>query len=187
MAHRSLPAPLPEAPDETWRGIGWACAAAPAGYRAGRSLAQLLAKHRNYRNLAECRIFASREIPWADAYHHRKGQWPNKESGPVAEAPAEKWSAINAALNMGRRGLGGGLTLAKLLAERRGYQPRAGRGSASARFWRGPSALSADGGLADGLVRSARGRAGRELVEDRSCSAPRPARPAVPAVAGPVP
>ena len=118
------PAPLPEAPDENWRGIDWALRRGARGLPGGSSLAQLLAKHRNRRNLAAMPPLSMPQVlAWADAYHHRKGQWPNKDSGPVAEAPVENWNTINAALRIGRRGLPGGTTLAKLLAQCRGYQP----------------------------------------------------------------
>ena len=188
MAHCRLPGAVARG---AARDLAWNRGALCSGGRGlpgGSSLAQLLAKHRQYRNLAAMPLLSIPQIlAWADAYHHRKGQWPNKESGPVAEAPAENWNTINAALRIGRRGLRGGLTLAKLLAECRGYQPAQAAAQLPPDSGVGRRALSADGGLADGRLRSARGRAERELVADRSCSASRPARPAVAAVAGPVP
>jgi hypothetical protein len=62
-------------------------------------------------------------LAWADAHHRRKGRWPTKISGPVLEAPAENWVTINDALRDGHRGLPGGLSLPKLLAEYRSRRP----------------------------------------------------------------
>ena len=50
----------------------------------------------------------------------RTGKWPTKDSGFLAEAPGEKWSAIGTALIAGLRGLPGGSSLAKFLEEKRG-------------------------------------------------------------------
>ena len=46
--------------------------------------------------------------------------WPDWRSGPVGGAEDETWSAIDAALRRGRRGLPGRSSLARLLAEERG-------------------------------------------------------------------
>src|SRR5262245_56226158 len=59
-------------------------------------------------------------LAWADAHRARTGAWPTPTSGPVREAPAETWNAIDQALRSGLRGLPGGWSLARLLAERRG-------------------------------------------------------------------
>ena len=54
----------------------------------------------------------------------RTGRWPNARSGPIPEAPGETWNAINAALSLGKRGLPGGSSVRRLLAERRGSTDR---------------------------------------------------------------
>jgi hypothetical protein len=59
-------------------------------------------------------------LAWADDHHARTGRWPSRNSGPVQGVPGENWYAINQALADGRRGLPGGSSLARLLAERRG-------------------------------------------------------------------
>lgn len=59
-------------------------------------------------------------LAWADAYRARTGLWPNCRSGPIPEAPGETWLAVEAALSLGLRGLPGGSTLARFLAELRG-------------------------------------------------------------------
>ena len=58
-------------------------------------------------------------LAWADAYRAAHGRWPVEEAGAVAEAPGESWGAISLALLNGSRGLPGGSSLARLLAERR--------------------------------------------------------------------
>src|SRR5262249_13636445 len=60
----------------------------------------------------------------ADAYHDRTGRWPHTESGPIPEALGETWRRVDNALRMGLRGLEGGSSLARLLAERRQVRNR---------------------------------------------------------------
>jgi hypothetical protein len=67
-------------------------------------------------------------LAWADAHHGRAGRWPHNRSGPIPEAPGESWNAVNLALYLGRRGLPGGDSLAKLLDRHR-------RGGTSRRPW----------------------------------------------------
>ncbi|HEV3024092.1 MAG TPA: hypothetical protein VGX76_16565, partial [Pirellulales bacterium] len=59
-------------------------------------------------------------LEWADAYRERTGEWPNLDSGRVDEDPQEKWLNIDQDLHKGLRGLPGGWSLVKLLAEFRG-------------------------------------------------------------------
>src|SRR6516225_9672458 len=65
-----------------------------------------------------------RVLTWADAYHARTGRWPHTESGPIPEALGETWRRVDNALRMGLRGLPGGSSLARLLAERRQVRNR---------------------------------------------------------------
>jgi len=58
-------------------------------------------------------------LAWADAYHARIGQWPRKGSGAIPEATGECWSAVDASLILGHRGLPGGSSLGRLLAAER--------------------------------------------------------------------
>ena len=61
-------------------------------------------------------------LVWADAYLARSGQWPRCKSGPIPEAPAETWTAVDAALRAGGRGQPGGSSLTRLLARKRGVR-----------------------------------------------------------------
>ena len=61
-----------------------------------------------------------RILRWADAHRTATGRWPDRRSGPVGGVDDETWSAIDTALRRGRRGLPGGSSLARLLAEERG-------------------------------------------------------------------
>jgi hypothetical protein len=65
-----------------------------------------------------------RILEWADAHHARTGRWPTMRSGSVA-GTAENWTGVNRALYHGLRSLPGGSSLARLLAERRGYRNEA--------------------------------------------------------------
>jgi hypothetical protein len=64
-------------------------------------------------------------LRWVDAYRRHSGQWPTYRSGPVVGAPGQTWCAADAALRQGRRGLVGGSSLARLLAEHCGRRTRA--------------------------------------------------------------
>lgn len=61
-------------------------------------------------------------LRWARAHRRRTGEWPTHLSGYIPESPGDNWEAIRYALREGRRGLPGGSSLARLLAEHRGIQ-----------------------------------------------------------------
>jgi hypothetical protein len=61
-------------------------------------------------------------LSWADLYHERTGQWPQRDTLFVYNAIGEKWYNIDRALRRGNRGLAGKSSLAQLLSERRGYR-----------------------------------------------------------------
>jgi hypothetical protein len=110
--------PLQEAPGETWLIIEKALRAGLRGLPGGSSLRQLLNEHRGVRNPKALPALSVREIlAWASAHHKRTGQWPIKKSGIIAEAPEETWLCVDSALRRGSRGLRGGSSLARLLAE----------------------------------------------------------------------
>jgi hypothetical protein len=95
------------------------------GLPGGESLARLLARHRGVRNRKALAALAVPQIlGWADAFFANRGRWPNRADGPVHEAAEDTWSAVNAALFRGCRGLPGGLTLAGLLERHRGVRNR---------------------------------------------------------------
>ena len=97
----------------------------------------------------------------------RMGEWPSTESGELVDAPGETWKAIGMALVTGGRGLPGGASLARLLAEHRGRRNvedlpplTIDQISRVGRF-----ALPADGSVADSRIwfntRSSRRNVGR--------------------------
>ena len=51
------------------------------------------------------KLTTSKILSWADAHHRRTRKWPRATSGKVRAATGETWSAINAALRTGSRGL----------------------------------------------------------------------------------
>jgi hypothetical protein len=63
-------------------------------------------------------------LSWADNHRAQTGAWPTRTGGVVLDCPGERWNAINDALRHGLRGLPGGTTLARLLAQRRGARNR---------------------------------------------------------------
>ena len=103
-------------PGETWARVSMALYTGLRGLPGGSSLAQLLAERRGYRGP----LTIERILAWADAHHAATGRWPTMwSSGSVRDAADETWPSVNAALRDGRRGLPGGSSLARLLAEQR--------------------------------------------------------------------
>jgi len=108
---------------ETWLAISEALLVGRRGLVGGSSLARLLADRRGVRNhLALPPLSQQQILAWADAHHNRTGTWPRTTSGPIHDAPGETWTGVQAALEKGLRGLAGGSTLARLLAEHRGVR-----------------------------------------------------------------
>jgi len=88
-------------------------------------LARLLADQRGVRNIhGQSPLTVEQILSWADAHHARMGAWPTKKSGFLPEAKGEKWYDLDSALQHGRRGLPGGSSLPRLLAEHRGVRNR---------------------------------------------------------------
>src|SRR5262249_37494040 len=112
-------------PGENWQRIENALRIGLRGLPGGASLAQLLARRRGVRNKRGLpQLTEARLLRWARAPRRRTGHWPTVHSGPVAGAPGEVWLNLNSALKCGGRGLPGGTTLARLLADRLGARPR---------------------------------------------------------------
>lgn len=117
--------PVEDAPDETWRNIQTSLHQGLRGLTGGSSLAQLLAEKRRVRNRLDLSPVTSEQIlAWADAHQKRTGKWPTKVSGQIYDASEETWAGINASLQQGKRGLLGRISLAQLLAEKRGTRNR---------------------------------------------------------------
>jgi hypothetical protein len=112
--------PVREATGESWNAISIALSKGGRGLPGGSSLARLLAEHRGARNPKNLpRLTVEQILSWADAHRAATGRWPASLSGPVAEGSEETWVGINTGLIAGFRGLPGGSSLAKLLAEHR--------------------------------------------------------------------
>jgi pyrroloquinoline quinone (PQQ) biosynthesis protein C len=115
--------PIADTRGEVWRNVDMALRLGKRGLRGGLSLARLIAQGRGVRNRASApRLTIPQIVAWADSHQRLTGQWPRRDSGPIADAPGETWAAIEAALSLGNRGLGGGSSLAQLLAEHRGVR-----------------------------------------------------------------
>jgi hypothetical protein len=69
-------------------------------------------------------LYIAQILRWADEHRRRTGDWPSKNSGAVPGTLGEKWRNLDQALRSGRRGLLGGSSLARLLAQRRGVRNR---------------------------------------------------------------
>src|SRR5712692_10079275 len=64
-------------------------------------------------------------VMWAEAHHDRMGAWPGPTTpGIIPGTQGEKWRSLDYALHFGGRGLPGGCSLMRLLAERCGVRNR---------------------------------------------------------------
>ena len=105
---------------EEWVNINSALRLGLRGLPGGYSLAHLLSKKRGVKNIQNLPDLKVKQIlKWADDHYMRTGKWPIVKSGPVHNAPEEKWANIDGSLGRGRRGLPGGSSLAQLLEEKR--------------------------------------------------------------------
>lgn len=113
--------PVHGVPGETWLSISKALYKGRRGLPAGLTLAGLYSKYRGVRSGKHLPPFRKGQIlAWADAHRNRTGSWPTGDSGLVHNAPSETWGAIDIALRDGLRGLPGGTSLARFLADKRG-------------------------------------------------------------------
>jgi hypothetical protein len=109
---------------DTWKALSDALRVGRRGLPGGTTLARLLADKRGARNMHSWGKLDVRQIlAWADAHRAATHKWPTFRCGPVLGAPGEAWHAIDSSLYQGWRGMPGGSSLAKLLAEHRGVEP----------------------------------------------------------------
>jgi hypothetical protein len=114
---------VPGAPGESWANVDAALRQGLRKLEGGTSLAQLLEQHRGVVNLADRPALSEEQIlSWADAFHDSTGYWPTRDDGLTSGSQGDTWASIDAALHRGTRGLPGGSSLARLLAERRGVR-----------------------------------------------------------------
>jgi hypothetical protein len=113
--------PVAEAPGEKWRNIDVDLSKGLRGLPGGSSLSRVLARERGvYRGRDHCPLTIPEILRWADAFHQRRGRWPTQKSGRIREAAGDDWWKVNNALEKGKRGLPGGMSLAQLLEQERG-------------------------------------------------------------------
>ncbi len=107
---------IPGTSGETWRSVHQALLEGLRGFPGGSSLAKLLARKRGVRNIQDLpRLTSGHILRWAKAHYRRTGAWPTADSGPVLEAPGERWANIDQAVRKGMRGFPGGSSLFQLL------------------------------------------------------------------------
>src|SRR6185312_13394772 len=107
---------------EKWGNIDMALSRGNRGLRGGDTLAKLLLRHRGrpHHNFPPD-LTIPQILAWADAHRRRTGQWPGPHDGGIPRT-RQTWSAIQSALQRGKRGLPGGTSLARVLAEHRGVR-----------------------------------------------------------------
>ncbi len=67
-------------------------------------------------------LTVGRTLEWADSHHAAVGAWPLTSSGKLKGVSGECWRTIDIYLRRGVRGLPGGQSLSRLLAEHRGVR-----------------------------------------------------------------
>jgi len=106
---------ITDVPGETWLAVASALDQGCRGLPGGSSLIRFLSEHRGVRNRSALPpLNPTLIMKWVDAHHKRFGRWPTVSEGPILDAPGESWLCADAALRVGRRGLTGGSSLAKL-------------------------------------------------------------------------
>ena len=127
---------IEDAPEETWVRLDALLRSGGRGLAGGTSLANLLAeqfgvKDRRGRKPSANDSPLSVEIilEWASSYKSRTGDWPKILTGAIEDAPGESWAGIDRLLRSGGRGLKGGSSLPRLLAEHYSVKDRRGRPS----------------------------------------------------------
>jgi hypothetical protein len=107
-----------EAPSENWRAINDALTQGTRGFAGRSSLLRVLVRKRGVRDLRNQPPLTEQQImEWAEQHRQRTGRWPKYKDGPIPNGGGETWSAVDNVLRLGKRGLPGGSSLAKLLAK----------------------------------------------------------------------
>jgi len=104
---------------DSWPEIDWGDACQPSGI-APKAL-PVGRRGPQKESLAIAQI-----LQWADAHRRRTRRWPTAKSGLVTGKGLLTWLAISAALQQGLRGLPGGSSLPRLLAQHRGVRNNKG-------------------------------------------------------------
>lgn len=124
----ALSGPVLDAPRENWSAIAAALEYGNRGLPGGLSLPGLWLQFFGRRSpIYPPPLDHAAILKWADEHYRRTGSWPTNRSAPVHSVPGENWANIDNSLRVGRRGLPGGETLARLL-DRERWQLRPGRG-----------------------------------------------------------
>lgn len=118
--------PVANSDGENWSTINNTLMIGGRGLSPGGSLARLLKTHRGRRNHRDLQPLTPELIvEWAKAHHKRTGRWPTSNSGPIPEAPGEKWMNVERALRSSGRGLGRrNLSIARVLSQHVGKRNR---------------------------------------------------------------
>jgi hypothetical protein len=113
------------APGETWKGIDAALRMGRRGLPRGSSLAFLKQRlTKKPHPMRQANLTVTKILKWVDKHYALKDEWPKKNSGKIIGTRNERWDKVDQNLYKGERGLPGGQTLARLLAEHRGVRHR---------------------------------------------------------------
>lgn len=133
---------IPGSDGDAWSHIDASLKQGLRGLPGGLTLVKFLHRHRcaPYQERGESPLTERQILAWADAHFRRTGRWPTGGTGPVLDASGEDWRRLRDSLFAGHRGLPGGSSVARLLAQHRevahqkeGLRPRIRRLTAADR------------------------------------------------------
>lgn len=109
---------IPGSGGETWSAINRALRSGCRNIVGGSSLSKFIGKHFNIRNSGNAPNLSIDMIKrWISEWYSRNGEYPTCNSGEIPGSGGEKWKHVSVYLNSGRRGLPGGSSIGRLVAE----------------------------------------------------------------------
>ena len=114
---------IPDSHGETWCAVNSALCFGLRGLRGGLSLSKFIYSELGVRTrTGKPDLSIDIIISWISDWHQSTGRYPCLNSGEIPGSGGETWMIVGAALYTGGRGLPGGLTLAKIIADRFGVR-----------------------------------------------------------------
>src|SRR5262249_7236219 len=91
---------IPEAPGETWQGIGAALRYSRRGLPGGEGPGLVLHRRFGTRTpVSRPQLTIEQILGWADRHHKRTGRWPTVDDGKVTGGGGETWRGVRALRN----------------------------------------------------------------------------------------
>lgn len=109
---------IPNSGGETWSGVASALHIGGRGLSVGKTLNQLVSEHFGIRSREHLPDLSEEQIVlWMKNWQEVTGSWPKVTNGIIPNSSGETWSAIQNALQKGRRGMQKGQSISTLLSK----------------------------------------------------------------------